>query len=46
MITSNDIPSTISQPAMRALTSKHISTLQQLAAYREKEIAALHGIGH
>ena len=32
-------------PARRALATKDISTLQQLATYSEKEISELHGLG-
>lgn len=37
--------SELAAPARRALESKSISTLQQLAKYRKKEIAELHGMG-
>ena len=37
--------STISAPARRALASKEITTLTQLASFTEKEIADLHGMG-
>jgi len=35
----------ISAPARRALESKGISTLKQLAKFSEKELLELHGIG-
>lgn len=37
--------STLSAPARRALEHKQISTVQQLSAYSEADILALHGIG-
>jgi hypothetical protein len=37
--------SLLSAPARRALENKGISTLKQLAAFTEKEILALHGMG-
>lgn len=37
--------SLISAPARRALASKNISTLLELAKFTESEIAALHGMG-
>jgi len=37
--------STISAPARRALASKEITTLAQLASFTEIEIADLHGMG-
>jgi hypothetical protein len=48
--TSEDRPesgflSAISAPARRALASKEITTLAQLASFTEKEIANLHGMG-
>ena len=39
-------PVKLATPALRALANKKITTLQQLAMYSEKEIAALHGIGN
>ncbi len=41
----NDLPAGLSQPAQRALAGAGITTLDQLARYREKDIMALHGIG-
>lgn len=41
-----DFPVPLAAPALRALANKKITTLQQLATYSEKEIAALHGIGN
>ncbi|TCC86479.1 hypothetical protein EZ428_23730 [Pedobacter frigiditerrae] len=35
----------IAAPARRALASKNISTLLELAKFTENEIAALHGMG-
>jgi Bacterial RNA polymerase, alpha chain C terminal domain. len=37
--------SLLAAPARRALESKGISTLQQLAEYKEREILQLHGMG-
>lgn len=37
--------SLLSAPARRALGNNGISSLQQLAAYSEKELLQLHGIG-
>ena len=37
--------SLLSAPARRALENNDILSLEQLAAYREKEILALHGMG-
>lgn len=37
--------SLLSAPAVRALESKNIKTLKQLAGFTEKEILSLHGIG-
>ena len=37
--------SKLSAPARRALEHNGITTLQQLATYREKEILKFHGIG-
>lgn len=39
-------PVQLAAPALRVLTIKKITTLQHLARYSEKEIAALHGIGN
>jgi DNA-directed RNA polymerase alpha subunit len=35
----------LSAPARRALASRHIKTIEELAFYSEAEILALHGIG-
>lgn len=35
----------LSAPARRALDNKGVKTLKQLAAFSEKEILSLHGIG-
>jgi DNA-directed RNA polymerase alpha subunit len=35
----------ISQPALRALKSAGIETLEQLTQYKEGELLALHGFG-
>ncbi|WP_309122560.1 RNA polymerase alpha subunit C-terminal domain-containing protein [Paenibacillus sp.] len=37
--------SLLAAPARRALEHRGITTLQELSTYREKEIAALHGMG-
>lgn len=37
--------SRFSAPARRALESKGITTVEELAKYTEKEVMALHGIG-
>ena len=42
---SNGFLANISAPARRALASKEITTLAQLATFTEKEIAGLHGMG-
>lgn len=39
------LPPKIGKPAERALAAKSISSLNDLANYTEREIAALHGIG-
>jgi DNA-directed RNA polymerase alpha subunit len=41
-----DFPVKSGAPALRALANKKITTLQQLAAYPEKDISELHGIGN
>ena len=41
----NGFMSKLSAPARRALEHHGITTLQQLAAYSEKEILQFHGIG-
>ena len=41
----NSFLSLLAAPARRALESKGISTLQQLAEYKEREILQLHGMG-
>jgi hypothetical protein len=41
----NGFLSLLSAPARRALENKGISTLKQLAAFTEKEILAMHGLG-
>ncbi len=35
----------LSAPARRALTNKHITSLKQLSSFSEKEILQLHGMG-
>lgn len=40
-----DFLAALSAPARRALESKKIRTLQQLAEYAEKELLQLHGFG-
>jgi predicted flap endonuclease-1-like 5' DNA nuclease len=42
---SNEIPTSLAQPAQRALRDAGITTLDQLANFTEKEITALHGMG-
>ena len=42
---SGEFPKDLSAPALRALLNAKITTLQKLAAFSEKEILALHGIG-
>ena len=39
-------PAPLAAPALSALANKKITTLQQLARYSEKEIAALNGNGN
>ncbi|WP_308634105.1 RNA polymerase alpha subunit C-terminal domain-containing protein [Paenibacillus silvisoli] len=41
----NGFLSTLSSPARRALEHIGVTTVQQLAAYSEKEIMKLHGMG-
>lgn len=41
----NGLLALLGAPARRALENKGISNAKQLAAYTEKEILALHGIG-
>ncbi len=41
----NGFLSLLSAPARRALENKNITSLDQLAAFTEKEILTLHGIG-
>ena len=40
-----EFPIDLSAPALRALLNAKITTLQKLAAFSEKEILALHGMG-
>lgn len=40
-----DFPTGLSQPALRALNTAGITTLEQLSRFPEKEIADLHGMG-
>lgn len=40
-----EFPKNLGAPALQALLNEKITTLQKLAAYTEKEILALHGIG-
>jgi DNA-directed RNA polymerase alpha subunit len=42
----NSFPVKLAAPALRALATAKITTLQQLATYSEKDIATLHGIGN
>jgi len=41
----SDLPRNLAQPALRALNAAGITRLEQLAAFTEAEIKALHGIG-
>lgn len=41
----NDFPSGLAAPARRALAGAGIEQLEQRVAFREAEIAALHGVG-
>lgn len=41
----NELFSSLSAPARRALENKGIRTLQELSQFSEKEILQLHGIG-
>jgi len=41
----NELFSSLSAPARRALENKGIGTLQELSQFSEKEILQLHGIG-
>lgn len=41
----NELPETLSAPAMRALVNAKITTLKKLATYTETDILKLHGIG-
>jgi len=41
----SNLPFTLAQPALRALSAAGITRLEQLAAFTEAEIKALHGIG-
>ncbi|WP_119080503.1 hypothetical protein [Chitinophaga alhagiae] len=40
-----DFPKGLSQPALRALAAASLTSLQQLTAVTEKEVANLHGMG-
>ncbi|TLN04000.1 DNA-binding protein [bacterium] len=42
---SSDLPPGLAQPALRALAAAGIARLEQLASFREAEVAHLHGIG-
>jgi len=42
---SKGLPIKLSAPAQRALANAGIKTLQQITAYSEKELLALHGVG-
>lgn len=39
------LPPKLSQPALRALASVEVSHLEDLQKFKEKQIAALHGMG-
>jgi predicted flap endonuclease-1-like 5' DNA nuclease len=41
----NDLPPAIGKPALNALHSANITTLQQIATLTDKELLALHGVG-
>lgn len=43
--TETEFFSILSAPARRAMENNHISSLQELARYTEKEILQFHGIG-
>lgn len=45
MTPSKPFPDFLAKPAQRALANAGITSLEQLAGYREEEIAELHGIG-
>lgn len=45
MTDSSEFLAKLSAPARRALEHQGITTLQDLAAYSEKEILKLHGVG-
>ncbi len=45
MMSENDLPAGLSQPAQRALAGAEIHNLAQLSKYSEDEIRRLHGIG-
>jgi len=42
---STNIPTTLAQPAQRALVNAGIASLEQLKTFSESEIKALHGMG-
>lgn len=41
----DDLPNGLAKPAVRALTGAGITRLDQLTAFSEDELCALHGIG-
>lgn len=41
----NDLPATISAPALRALLNANINTIGKLTHYSESDILKLHGMG-
>jgi len=41
----SDLPQGLAQPALRALSAAGITRLEQLTAFTEAKIKALHGIG-
>ena len=45
MTPSKPFPDFLAKPAQRALANAGITSLEQLASYREEEIAELHDIG-
>lgn len=40
-----DLPPAIGKPATRALAGQGITTLEQVATWKERDLLALHGIG-
>jgi hypothetical protein len=44
-VSDNALPSGLSRPAQRALATAEITTVADLAARTESEVASLHGMG-